>query len=60
MLKNGRGGRLERTLSLEEHSPLVNAGLEIDDACMCPLQCHCKKQAKPKEDLWSPLLSKPC
>jgi len=52
MLKNGRGGTLERTLSLEEPSPLVKAHLEIDDAYMRPLQCHCKKQAKPKEDLW--------
>jgi len=56
----GRGGTLERTLSFEEASPLVKARLEIDDACMRPLQCHCKKQAKPKEYLWSPLLSKPC
>jgi hypothetical protein len=61
MLENGRGGTLKTTLSLEEPSlSLVKARLEIDDACMRPLQCHCKKQAKPKEDLWSPLLSKPC
>jgi hypothetical protein len=49
IVENGRGGTLERTLSLEEPSPLVKAGLEIDDACMSPLQCHCKKQAKLKE-----------
>jgi hypothetical protein len=59
MLENGRRGTLERTPSLEEPSPLVKAHLEIDEACMRPLQCHCKKQAKPKEDLQSPLLSKP-
>ncbi len=58
MLENGRGGTLERTPTLEEPSPLVKARLEIDDACMRPLQCHCKKQAKPEEDLWSPLLFK--
>jgi hypothetical protein len=34
MLKNGRGGTLERTLSLEEPSPLVKAHLEIDDGHM--------------------------
>ncbi len=60
MLENGRGGTLERTLRLEEPSPLVKAPNEIDDSCMRPLQCHCTMQAKPKEDLRSPLLSKPC
>jgi len=34
MLENVRGGTLERTLSLEEPSPLVKARLEIDHACM--------------------------
>jgi hypothetical protein len=29
MLENGRGGTLERTLNLEEPSPLVKARLEI-------------------------------
>jgi hypothetical protein len=33
-LENGKGGTLERTLSLEEPSPLAKAHLEIDDACM--------------------------
>jgi hypothetical protein len=33
----------------------VKARLEIGDTCLRPLQCHCKKQAKPKEDLQSPL-----
>jgi len=37
MLENGRGGTLERTLSLEEPSPLVKAFLEIDDTSMRPL-----------------------
>ncbi len=60
MLENGRGGTLERTIRLEEPSPLVKARLEKDDTCMRPSQCHCKKKAKPKKDLWSPLLSKPC
>ncbi len=60
MLENGRGHTLERTLRLEEPSPLVKARVEIDDTSLRPLQCHCKKQAKPKEKLRSPLLSKPC
>ncbi len=60
MLQNGRGGTLEKTPTLEEPSPLVKVHLEIDESCMRPLQCHRKKQAKPKEDLWSTLLSKPC
>jgi hypothetical protein len=56
MLENGRGCTLERTLRLEEPSPLVKARLEIDDTCFGPLQCHCKKQAKPKEDLHTAIL----
>jgi hypothetical protein len=58
-LENGRGDTLEKTHTLEEPSSLVKARLEIDESCMRPLQCHRKKQAKPKEDLWSPFLSKP-
>jgi hypothetical protein len=37
MLENGTGGTLERTLRLEEPSPLVKPRLEIDDTSMRPL-----------------------